>query len=121
MVCSSPGRDEPEDEVPQRDGLGGLPTGGGEQRGPGDPAIGWIVPGRVDRQLVPVLEEISAHPQPVTLAGGQLSRGHRPRRRDRSDARIPSGSNSARSFLNSGSRGYISASASGGTRESLAR
>ena len=34
---------------------------------------------------------------------------------------MPAGSSSARSFLNSASRGYISASTSGGTRESLAR
>ena len=101
----------------QRDGLGGPPAGGGEQRGPGDPGAGRIILGRVDRQRVAMLLQVCPHPQPVRLT----PRRHRPSRRDRSDASIPSGSNSARSFLNSASLGYISASTSGGTRESLAR
>src|ERR1035441_8064029 len=46
---------------------------------------------------------------------------YRPSRLDRSEARIPAGSNSARSFLNSASRGYISARTSAGTLEPWAK
>jgi len=60
-------------DVPQRDGHRGLPPGRGEQRGPGHPAVGGVVPGRVARQLVPVRPEEGAHPQPVLLAAGQRS------------------------------------------------
>jgi hypothetical protein len=49
------------------------------------------------------------------------NKGYRPTRRDRSEPRIESGSSSARSFLNSSSRGYICGSRPAGTRESLAR
>ena len=122
-------RGELQSDVQQRDGLGGLPSGGSQQRGSGDPAVGRVVPGRVDRQAVAMFGKVRPDPQPVTLAGGQRPdswhpekrRRHRPSRRDRSDASTPAGSNSARSFLKSASRGYISASTSAGTRESLAR
>jgi fatty-acyl-CoA synthase len=46
---------------------------------------------------------------------------YRPRRRDRSEARTPCGSSSARSLRNSSSRGYICSSVAALTRESLAR
>ena len=126
--AAEPAPGELQSDFRQRDGGGGLPSGGREQRGPGDPEVGRVVPGRVERQAVAMFGKVRPHPQPVTLAGGQgrakagrTRPHHRPSRRDRSDARIPSGSNSARSFLNSASRGYISASTSAGTRESLAR
>jgi SDR family mycofactocin-dependent oxidoreductase len=59
----------------------------------------------------------------VPVDGGLalLARAQRARRRDRSEASSPDGSSSARSLRNSSSRGYIWASTSGGTRESLAR
>ena len=64
-------RGELESDFPQRDGLGELPSGGGEQRGPGDAEAGRIVPGRLERQAVAMFGKVRPHPQPVTLAGGQ--------------------------------------------------
>jgi fatty-acyl-CoA synthase len=61
---------------------------------------------------------------PVKTAGHAPQpgwRGYRLRRRERSEARTPAGSRTARSLRNSGSRGYICARVSALTRESLAR
>ena len=64
-------RGELEPDFPQREGRGGLPSRGGEQRGPGDPAAGRVACGRVDGQVVAVLGEVGPDPQPVPLAGGK--------------------------------------------------
>ena len=55
-------REELELDVVQRDGPGGLPLRGGEQRGAGHPALVRVVPGRADRQGVTMLLQVGAHP-----------------------------------------------------------
>ncbi len=60
-------------------------------------------------------------PSRQLLRGPGRGGGHRHRRRDRSEVNTPRGSSSARRARKSSSRGYMAASSSGRSRESLAR